>query len=149
MTLIITDYRKTAGSLLSQDWELRDLIGIRKCKVQILNGIDGVLKACEIGCSTMLKTTASEMNGIFIGESSVVNYRGIYPKPMYGQFRGEAYLHQRSRCAFSQSYISLPKLGLPIIYPMASLREKSKVETKAEYAEFAAPLWKQFIIVVW
>lgn len=28
-------------------------------------------------------------------------------------------------------------------------REKSKAEIKAEYAEFAAPLWKQFIIVVW
>lgn len=32
---------------------------------------------------------------------------------------------------------------------MASLREKGKVEIKAEYAEFAAPLWKQFTIVVW
>lgn len=27
--------------------------------------------------------------------------------------------------------------------------EKSKAEIKAEYAEFAAPLWKQFVIVVW
>lgn len=37
----------------------------------------------------MLKTIAGEMNGIVIDESSEVNYRGISPKQMYGQFRGE------------------------------------------------------------
>ncbi|XAO22858.1 hypothetical protein I312_101633 [Cryptococcus bacillisporus CA1280] len=94
------DYQKTVGNLpLAGLGALRDLIGNRKRKVQILNGIDGVLEAGEMlvvlgppgsGCTTMLKTIAGEMNGIYIDESSKLNYRGITPKEMYGQFRGEA-----------------------------------------------------------
>jgi hypothetical protein len=42
------------------------------------------------GCSTMLKTIAGEMNGIYLEEESELNYRGITPKQMLSQFRGEA-----------------------------------------------------------
>lgn len=38
----------------------------------------------------MLKTVAGEMNGIYLDESSELNYRGITPKEMNTQFRGEA-----------------------------------------------------------
>ncbi|KAK8846877.1 hypothetical protein IAR55_005967 [Kwoniella newhampshirensis] len=94
------DYQKTVGNLpLAALGSLRDLIGNRKRKVQILNSMDGVLEAGEMlvvlgppgsGCTTMLKTVAGEMNGIFLDEGSDLNYRGITPKQMYGQFRGEA-----------------------------------------------------------
>lgn len=44
-----TDYQKTVGNLaLAGLGALRDLIGNRKRKVQILNGIDGVLEAGEM-----------------------------------------------------------------------------------------------------
>lgn len=42
------------------------------------------------GCSTMLKTIAGEMNGIYLEDDSELNYRGITPKQMLSQFRGEA-----------------------------------------------------------
>ncbi|WWD22190.1 hypothetical protein CI109_106681 [Kwoniella shandongensis] len=94
------DYQKTVGNLpLAALGALRDLIGNRKRKVQILNSMDGVLEAGEMlvvlgppgsGCTTMLKTIAGEMNGIFLDEGSDINYRGITPKQMYSQFRGEA-----------------------------------------------------------
>ncbi|OWZ43068.1 ATP-binding cassette transporter [Cryptococcus neoformans var. grubii Br795] len=94
------DYQKTVGNLpLVGIGALRDLISNRKRKVQILNSMDGVLEAGEMlvvlgppgsGCTTMLKTIAGEMNGIYLDESSSLNYRGITPKQIYGQFRGEA-----------------------------------------------------------
>jgi len=84
---------------------LRDILSNRKRKVQILNGIDGVLESGELlvvlgppgrfvsphlnwsgpdhqlmiipsGCTTMLKTIAGELNGIYLDESSQLNYRG-------------------------------------------------------------------------
>lgn len=50
--------------------------------------MDGVLEAGEMlvvlgppgsGCTTMLKTIAGEMNGIYLDESSSLNYRGQSP----------------------------------------------------------------------
>jgi ATP-binding cassette subfamily G (WHITE) protein 2 (PDR) len=115
---LTADYLKTVGNIpLSMASSARDLIGNRKRKVQILNGIDGVLEAGEMlmvlgppgrcasgtfhdplkrgmlthsGCSTLLKTIAGEMNGIYLDENSTLNYRGITPEQMRGQFRGEA-----------------------------------------------------------
>ncbi|WVO15160.1 hypothetical protein L204_102804 [Cryptococcus depauperatus] len=94
------DYQKTVGNLfLYGIGILRDLIGHRKRKVQILNDMDGYIEAGEMlvvlgppgsGCTTMLKTIAGEMNGIYLDEKSQLNYRGLTPKQMYGQFRGEA-----------------------------------------------------------
>ncbi|WVQ84197.1 hypothetical protein IAT38_006348 [Cryptococcus sp. DSM 104549] len=94
------DYQKTVGNLpLYLFNSIRDLVGNRKRKVQILNSIDGVLESGELlvvlgppgsGCTTMLKTIAGEMNGIFLDDKSELNYRGITPKQMYKQFRGEA-----------------------------------------------------------
>jgi ATP-binding cassette subfamily G (WHITE) protein 2 (PDR) len=108
-------YQKTVSNMpLSWAGAIRDKISGRKRKVQILNGIDGVLDAGEMlvvlgppgswvypkptpdytdalsGCSTMLKTIAGEMNGIYLEEESELNYRGITPKQMLSQFRGEA-----------------------------------------------------------
>nr|ODN88907.1 ATP-binding cassette transporter [Cryptococcus depauperatus CBS 7855] len=94
------DYQKTVGNLpLAGLGALRDLVSNRKRKVQILNSMDGVLEAGEMlvvlgppgsGCTTMLKTIAGEMNGIYLDDDSLLNYRGITPKQMRGQFRGEA-----------------------------------------------------------
>ncbi|WRT64947.1 uncharacterized protein IL334_001887 [Kwoniella shivajii] len=94
------DYQKTVSNLpLSLFGSLRDMIGNRKKKVQILKSMDGVLEAGEMlvvlgppgsGCTTMLKTVAGEMNGVYLDDQSHVNYRGITPKQMHKQFRGEA-----------------------------------------------------------
>lgn len=67
----------------------------------------------------MLKTIAGEMNGIYIDESSELNYRGVFSsydlfiKPTGHRYHSQAdvwsisrrgYLHRRSRCALPQSY---------------------------------------------
>lgn len=67
--------------------QVRDLVSSRKRKVQILNGVDGVLEAGEMlvvlgppgsGCTTLLKTIAGEMNGLYLDEATDMNYRGEY-----------------------------------------------------------------------
>jgi ATP-binding cassette subfamily G (WHITE) protein 2 (PDR) len=87
-SLTTTDYQKTVGNIpFYMFGQLRDLIGNRKRKVQILNSIDGVLDSGEMlvvlgppgsGCTTMLKTIAGEMNGIYLDEESELNYRGMF-----------------------------------------------------------------------
>lgn len=83
---IALDYQKTVGNLpLSLASAGRDLFSNRKRKVQILNGVDGCLDAGEMlmvlgppgsGCTTLLKTIAGEMNGIYLDEGTKLNYRG-------------------------------------------------------------------------
>ncbi|KAK4685860.1 ATP-binding cassette, subfamily G (WHITE), member 2, PDR, partial [Tremellales sp. Uapishka_1] len=94
------DYQRTVGNLpASYLSQVRDMVGNRQRKVQILNSVDGLLEAGEMlvvlgppgsGCSTLLKTIAGEMNGIYLDEGSNLNYRGITAKQMRKQFRGEA-----------------------------------------------------------
>ncbi|WWC68268.1 uncharacterized protein I206_102191 [Kwoniella pini CBS 10737] len=94
------DYQKTVYNIpLSLISSARDLMSNRKRKVHILNDMDGVLESGEMlvvlgppgsGCTTLLKTIAGETNGIFINDEAEMNYRGLTPKQMHGQFRGEA-----------------------------------------------------------
>lgn len=82
------DYQKTVGNLpLYLLGQIRDLIGHRKHKVEILNEFDGIIEPGELlvvlgppgsGCTTLLKTIAGEMNGIYLGEGSEINYRGTW-----------------------------------------------------------------------
>lgn len=68
---------KCSSSSVLLEGEFRD--PFRKDSADILSG-----------CSTMLKTVAGEMNGIYLEEGSELNYRGITPEQMLSQFRGEA-----------------------------------------------------------
>jgi ATP-binding cassette subfamily G (WHITE) protein 2 (PDR) len=84
--LIRSDYQKTVGNLpLAMVNQVRDLVSNRKRKVQILNGVDGVLETGEMlvvlgppgsGCTTLLKTIAGEQNGLYLDEKTEMNYRG-------------------------------------------------------------------------
>lgn len=83
---------------------LRDLIMGRKRKVDILNSFDGLLEAGEMlvvlgppgsGCTTLLKTIAGEMNGIYLDEGAEINYRGKFDiqkslAPRYDVMRNDA-----------------------------------------------------------
>lgn len=83
-----SDYQKTVGNLpLALLGQLRDLIGHRKHQVDILNNFDGIIEPGELlvvlgppgsGCTTLLKTIAGEMNGIYLSDQSEINYRGKY-----------------------------------------------------------------------
>ena len=94
------DYQSTVSNVpLSLLNSARELVSSRKNKVQILSGVDGVLEAGEMlvvlgppgsGCTTLLKTIAGEMNGIYLDDKADINYRGITPEQMNSKFRGEA-----------------------------------------------------------
>lgn len=81
------DYQKTVGNYpLALIGGLRDAMSNRKRKVPIIEGLDGVLEAGEMlvvlgppgsGCSTLLKSIAGEYNGLYLDESSEINYRGM------------------------------------------------------------------------
>lgn len=82
----MVDYQKTVGNMpLVLFQQLRNMITGRKRRVQILHSMDGVLDSGEMlvvlgppgsGCTTLLKTIAGEMNGIYLDEGSELNYRG-------------------------------------------------------------------------
>ncbi|GEM11899.1 ATP-binding cassette, subfamily G (WHITE), member 2, PDR [Rhodotorula toruloides] len=96
-----SDYQATVGNmpLKAAGW-LKSLVGAGKGrKVNILQGIDGVLESGETlvvlgppgsGCSTFLKTLANETHGFFVEDESKINYKGITPKQMRKNFGGEA-----------------------------------------------------------
>ncbi|KXH37611.1 ABC-2 type transporter [Colletotrichum salicis] len=70
---------------------------------RILNSFDGLLKSGELlivlgrpgsGCSTLLKTMTGELQGLSIGDESVIHYNGIPQKKMMKEFKGEAVYNQ-------------------------------------------------------
>ncbi len=94
------DYQQTVGTLpFAVGGFMKTIFGGSKTEVQILNNFDGFLESGEMlvvlgppgsGCSTLLKTIAGEMDGIFVSDESYINYRGISAKHMRKNFRGEA-----------------------------------------------------------
>lgn len=78
---------------------MRSLLGYKGRKIDILQGLDGVVHAGEMlvvlgppgsGCSTFLKTISGETHGFYVDDKSYLNYQGISPKRMHKDFRGEA-----------------------------------------------------------
>nr|UJH94460.1 Cdr4 [Starmerella bombicola] len=67
-------------------------------RVEILKSMDGVLNPGELlmvlgrpgaGCSTFLRTMASQTHGFKLTPESVINYHGIAPKEIAKSFRGD------------------------------------------------------------
>lgn len=96
------DYQKDVGNVI---YGLPGVIANQFAKnrgqrrIDIVQNFDGVVKAGEMlvvlgppgaGCSTFLKAIAGETNGIFIDESSYLNYQGITAKEMHTAHKGEA-----------------------------------------------------------
>ncbi|KAJ6011707.1 hypothetical protein N7522_002062 [Penicillium canescens] len=89
-----TDYQKTVGNSILSLMTQR-----RKRRIDILHGLEGLVNAGEMllvlgppgsGCSTLLKTIAGQMEGLFLGDEAMMNYRGVSSKEMHTYFRGEA-----------------------------------------------------------
>lgn len=95
-----TDFQKTVGNICLGAWStLSSLFGNRGSKVQILTGFEGVVHSGQMLCvlgppgsgsSTLLKTMAGEVLGLYLDDDSYINYKGITPKEMRTEFRGEA-----------------------------------------------------------
>ncbi|KAK0112331.1 hypothetical protein ONS96_001579 [Cadophora gregata f. sp. sojae] len=97
----LTDYQKSVGNVwLEVTGLVRKLTRTENLrKIEILRDFDGLVKSGEMlvvlgppgsGCSTLLKTIAGEIHGIYVADGSELNYQGISAKDMKSQFRGEA-----------------------------------------------------------
>ncbi|KAL7754992.1 hypothetical protein ACKLNR_014749 [Fusarium oxysporum f. sp. zingiberi] len=70
---------------------------------RILHQFDGLLRGGETlivlgrpgsGCSTLLKTMTGELEGLHLGEESMITYNGISQKDMMKEFKGETGYNQ-------------------------------------------------------
>lgn len=77
-----TDYQKSVGNSILSLMAQR-----RKRRIDILHGFEGLVNAGDMllvlgppgsGCSTLLKTIAGQMEGLFLGDKVMMNYRGTY-----------------------------------------------------------------------
>lgn len=77
-----TDYQKSVGNII-----LSLMMQRHKRRIDILYGFEGLVDTGEMllvlgppgsGCSTLLKTIAGQMEGLFLGEDATLNYRGMY-----------------------------------------------------------------------
>ena len=82
-----TDYQKTfANYPLAHLSLLKGLFGhLQKSRIDILRGFEGVVSSGEMllvlgrpgsGCTTFLKTLAGHTHGLYVDESSRINYQG-------------------------------------------------------------------------
>ncbi|PVI00139.1 hypothetical protein DM02DRAFT_709144 [Periconia macrospinosa] len=103
-----TDFQSTVGNNILK---LPSLFGRGTEKIEILQSVDGLLRPGEqlcvlgppgSGCSTLLKTIASETHGFQVNPNSVLNYQGISAKDMGSAFKGEAIYTAEVDAHFSQ-----------------------------------------------
>ncbi|KAH3675589.1 hypothetical protein WICMUC_002678 [Wickerhamomyces mucosus] len=75
----------------------------------ILKPMDALIQPGELvvvlgrpgsGCSTLLKTIASNTHGFHIGEESVISYEGLTPKEIKAHYRGEVVYNAESDIHF-------------------------------------------------
>lgn len=95
-----TDFQKSVGNVLLDAVSMaRQVLGRQKQRIDILKGLEGVVKAGEMlvvlgppgsGCSTLLKTIAGDTHGLYVDGNSIINYQGITAEQMRTSFRGEA-----------------------------------------------------------
>lgn len=81
-----SDYQKSVGNVwLEGPALLKKLKGDKGRKINILQGVDGLVEAGEMmvvlgppgsGCSTFLKTITGETHGFFVDGDSKLNYQG-------------------------------------------------------------------------
>ena len=97
-----TDYQKDVGNIwLALPSMAARLFGKRagQRRIDILRNFDGIVKTGEMlvvlgppgaGCSTFLKTVAGVTNGIYVDQSTYLNYQGITPQEMHTHHHGES-----------------------------------------------------------
>lgn len=97
----------TVASVFMAPFRLGELFSFgRKEPKHILHGFDGILNSGELlvvlgrpgsGCSTLLKVMCGELEGLKLGDKSVIHYDGVPQKQMMREFKGEAVYNQEVR----------------------------------------------------
>lgn len=95
-----TDFQKTVGNVWLNVLNLVTRFGRKEQqRIDILQNLEGIVEAGEMlvvlgppgsGCSTLLKTISGDTHGLYVDDSSTMNYRGITAEQMKTIFRGEA-----------------------------------------------------------
>ncbi|KZL85385.1 abc-2 type transporter [Colletotrichum incanum] len=96
--------QQTVGDFLKAPLRIGEHFSFgKKEPKRILNSFDGILNSGELlivlgrpgsGCSTLLKTMTGELQGLTLGEESVIHYNGIPQKKMMKEFKGETVYNQ-------------------------------------------------------
>ncbi|KAI0139473.1 ABC-2 type transporter-domain-containing protein [Hypoxylon sp. NC0597] len=107
-----TDYQKDVLNVL---WRApliaREWISHRQRKIQILEDFDGLVRSGEMllvlgrpgsGVSTLLKTIAGHVHGLYLDEQSHINYQGIPWDIMHSRFRREVIYQAENDIHFPQ-----------------------------------------------
>ncbi|KAK4242765.1 ABC-2 type transporter-domain-containing protein [Achaetomium macrosporum] len=90
---------------------LLERISARRTKVQILRGLDGLVREGEMllvlgrpgsGVTTLLKTIAGQTRGLHLDKRSLFNYKGIPRDVMLERFRGEVIYQAETDVHFPQ-----------------------------------------------
>ncbi|KAK7206452.1 ABC-2 type transporter-domain-containing protein [Myxozyma melibiosi] len=95
-----SDYQMTVvNAILKISSAITDIVVKRnRQRIDILRNFDGVLQPGEMlmvlgrpgsGCTTFLKTIATDTHGFFLDDTSHFNYQGVPYNLMRSQFRGE------------------------------------------------------------
>ncbi|KAF4339011.1 ATPase [Fusarium beomiforme] len=96
--------QKTVGDIIQAPIRIGEhLRSGKKEHKRILHSFDGILRGGETlivlgrpgsGCSTLLKTMTGELEGLTLGEQSMITYNGISQKDMMKEFKGETGYNQ-------------------------------------------------------
>lgn len=99
--------QQTVGDFLQAPLRIGEHFSFgKKEPKRILQCFDGILNSGELlivlgrpgsGCSTLLKTMTGELEGLSLGEESIIHYNGIPQKKMMKEFKGETVYNQEVR----------------------------------------------------
>lgn len=105
-------YQQTVASFLTAPLRIGEAFRKSPSK-RILKNFNGLLKSGELllvlgrpgaGCSTLMKSICGQLEGLEIGEESVIHYNGIPLRRMIKQFKGEVVYNQEVLLSDNSSF---------------------------------------------
>lgn len=138
------NYQLTVGNtpLAFLEW-VKSLISKSSAnRIDILKPMDGVVKPGELlmvlgrpgaGCSTFLRTMASQTHGFTVSKDSVINYQGLTPKEVGHEFRSMV-----TYCAETELHFPKLTVGQTLMFASRLKVPNNRIPglTKLEYAKY-------------
>lgn len=111
-------------------------------RFDILKPMDGIVKPGELlmvlgrpgaGCSTFLRTMASQTHGFKVSKDSVINYQGITPKEVGNEFRSTV-----TYCAETELHFPKLTVGQTLMFASRLKVPENRIPglSKLEYAKY-------------
>lgn len=143
-----SDYQPTFGNSplkgLTQAIRKFDKNYQKSNEFDILKSMDGIVPTGKLtvvlgrpgaGCSTFLKTIASQTYGFHVGEESIISYDGLTPQEIERHFRGDVVY-----CAETENHFPQMTVGdtLTLAAKMRTPQNRPKGVTREMYAKHMA-----------